>query len=158
MMNREDDLVPTTDPLATLNPSIIGRAEKVHSAFLKPLLAGTMLDEPQWITLQLAVGAGDSIQESDLVFRVAGAAQYDNRRVEAAIAALRKGSLIEVDGADGDQLGVTPEGLALVTALRRKTAELVGPAYASIPPEDLATAARVLNTITAKLSEQLANS
>ena len=157
-MKREDVLVPTTDPLATLNPSIIGRAEKVHSAFLKPLLAGTMLDERQWITLQLAVGAGDRIEESELVSRVAGVAQYDERGVEAAIAALRKASLIEVHAGDGDQLGVTPEGLALVTTLRRKTAELVGPAYASIPPEDLATAARVLSAITAKLSEELANS
>ena len=85
--------MPTTDLLATLNPSIIGRAEKAHAAFLKPLLAGTMLDEPQWITLQLAVGAGETIQESELVSRVAGAAQYDKRGVEAAIAALRKASL-----------------------------------------------------------------
>jgi DNA-binding MarR family transcriptional regulator len=157
-MKREDVLVPTTDPLATLNPSIIGRAEKVHSAFLKPLLAGSMLDERQWITLQLAVGAGDRIQESDLVSRVAGAARYDQHTVEAAIAALRKASLIEVRAGEGDRLAVTPKGLALVTTLRRKTAELVGPAYASISAEDLATAARVLNAITAKLSEGLANS
>ena len=148
--------MPTTDLLATLNPSIIGRAEKAHAAFLKPLLAGSMLDERQWITLQLAVGAGDRIQENDLVSRVAGAAHYDKHGVEAAIAALRRASLIEVHAGEGDRLGVTSEGRALVTTLRRKTTELVGPAYASIPPEDLATAARVLNTITAKLSEELA--
>jgi hypothetical protein len=53
---------------------------------------------------------------------------------------------------------VTPEGLALVTALRGRIAEFIGPAYGSIASEDLATAARVLTALTAKLSEELGSS
>lgn len=42
-----------------LNPSIVGQAEKAHGAVLTKVLAGTTLDEQQWITLQFADGAGD---------------------------------------------------------------------------------------------------
>ena len=70
-MNREEVPSPGTDsgtdPPATLNPSIVGQAEKAHAAILKRVLSGTALDEPQWITWQVAVGAGDKIQRTDLI-------------------------------------------------------------------------------------------
>jgi hypothetical protein len=55
----------------------------------------------------------------------------------------------------GDQVAVTADGHALLTAVRGKVAESVRPAYGAITPEDSATAARVLTTITAKLNEEL---
>jgi hypothetical protein len=55
----------------------------------------------------------------------------------------------------GDQVAVTADGHALLTAVRGKVAEFVRPAYGAITPEDSATAARVLTTITAKLNEEL---
>ena len=89
---------------------------------------------------------------------MSSAAKYNDRAVEAAITALTKASLVEVHAGERDQLLVTPEGLALVTALRGRIAEFIGPAYGSIASEDLATAARVLTAITAKLSEELGSS
>jgi hypothetical protein len=139
-----------------LNPSIIGQAEKAHTAILKRLLADTTLDERQWITIQFAARADDALGRDDLVTRVSRAAQYDHDAVEAAIDALISASLMkELPGTD-DQVAVTPEGHALLTALRGQVTEFVRPAYGAITPEDSATAARVLSTITAKLNEELA--
>jgi hypothetical protein len=144
------------DPLATLNPSIVGQAEKAHNAVLDRVLAGTSLDERQWITLQLASAAGAGTSVSDLVARVSAAAKFSPAVVEAAIEALTGAALL--DRSADDKVTVTAAGTALVGQLRAKAAEFIGRAYGQIPAEDLAIAARVLATITATLSEDLARS
>jgi DNA-binding MarR family transcriptional regulator len=148
--------MPASAPLAVLNPAIVGQAEKAHAAVLKRLLADTTLDERRWITLQIATGGGDAVGRGDLVTRVCGVAQYDRAAVEAAIAALISASLMEESPGADDQVAVTADGRTLLTTLRSKVSELTGPAYGAITPEDSATAARVLTTITAKLNEELA--
>jgi hypothetical protein len=150
--------MPKPDLPATLNPSIVGQAEKAHNAVLKKVLSGTGLDEHQWITVQLAIGAGGSVARSDLVSRVAAAAKFDPESVHTAIAGLTGAGLLREGTGDRDELTVTADGLELVTALRGRVAELIGPAYSSVPPDDLATAARVLTTITQRLSKDLAPS
>jgi hypothetical protein len=139
-----------------LSPSIVGQAEKAHGAILRKVLAGTGLDEQQWITLQLAHAPGTSIRRTDLVTRVSAAAKFDPPVIDGAINALIGRSLVEQH--PDDQLAVTRPGRELVSALRERVGELIGSAYGSVPPEDLATAARVLTTITARLSAELAAS
>ncbi|MGH3404989.1 MAG: hypothetical protein ACRDRJ_21165 [Streptosporangiaceae bacterium] len=139
-----------------LSPSIVGQAEKAHGAVLRKVLAGTGLDERQWITVQFADGAGAGISRDDLIGRVSAAAKFDPRAVDRAVIALIGASLLEQrPGADA-QLAVTPEGRELVAALRERIGELIAGAYGSVPQADLATAARVLVTITARLSAELA--
>jgi hypothetical protein len=137
-----------------LSPSIVGQAEKAHGAVLRKVLAGTSLDEQQWITLQFADGASASIQHAELIERVAQAAKFDAHAIETAIAALIGADLLE-QRPEGD-VQVTPEGRELVSSLRGRIGGLIAGAYGSVPPEDLATAARVLVTITARLSADLA--
>jgi DNA-binding MarR family transcriptional regulator len=151
----EVDPMSNSDPLVTLNPSIVGQAEKAHTAILKRLLRGTTLDEHQWITVQLATGFGDTFLRGELESRVAGAAKYDPESIEAAIDGLIRASLIEEVAGDPEMLAVTAEGRALVSTLRAEVRDFVERAYGSVPPEDLATAAAVLTTITTKLSEEL---
>lgn len=139
-----------------LSPSIVGQAEKAHGAILRKVLAGTGLDEQQWITLQLAHAPGAGIGRTDLVTRVSAAAKFDPPVIDRAINALIGSSLVEQH--PDDQLAVTATGRELVSALRERVGELIGSAYGSVPPEDLATAARVLTTITARLSAELAAS
>lgn len=136
---------------STLNPSIVGQAEKAHSAILLRALAGTAVDETQWIVLNMA-----AVPEprSDLVARVAAATHFDPAAVEAAIDGVTAAGLI--GPLPGQGLGVTTEGRAFVDGVRRSTGEVVARAYGGIGDEDLATAAGVLVTITARLSEELA--
>lgn len=137
-----------------LNPSIVGQAEKAHGAVLKKVLAGTTLDEQQWITLQFADAADAGIQHGELIERVAQAAKFDPHAIESAITALVTAGLLEQRPDGSDQ--ATPEGRELVASLRERIGGLIASAYGSVPPEDLATAARVLVTITARLSADLA--
>jgi hypothetical protein len=146
----------STDPAATLNPSVVGQAEKAHSAILSRALAGTTVDEKQWITLNLAVAAGGTVGRSELVTRVAGAAKFDSRLVEIAVEALIGAGLVKARPEDGEQVDVTEGGRALVEEVRASTNRVVARAYGDIPAEDLATAARVLTVITARLTAELA--
>jgi hypothetical protein len=139
-----------------LSPSIVGQAEKAHGAILRKVLAGTGLDEQQWITLQLAQAPGTGIRRTDLVTRVSAAAKFDPPVIDRAISALISSSFI--DQHPDDRLLVSQQGRELVSALRERIGEHIGSAYGSVPPEDLATAARVLTTITARLSAELAAS
>lgn len=141
---------------AVLSPSIVGQAEKAHGAVLRKVLAGTSLDEQQWITVQFADGAGGSISRGDLIGRVTAAAKFDPQAVDRAVTALIGASLLEQRPGADDQLAVTSEGRELVSGLRERIGELIAGAYGSVPPADLATAARVLVAITARLSAELA--
>jgi hypothetical protein len=137
-----------------LSPSIVGQAEKAHGAVLRKVLAGTSLDEQQWITLQFADGAGAGIQRGELIDRVSQAAKFDARAIDGAITALIGAGLLEQR--PDDEVQVTPEARELVSSLRERIGGLIAGAYGSVPPEDLAIAARVLVTITARLSADLA--
>jgi hypothetical protein len=141
-----------------LSPSIVGQAEKAHGAVLRMVLAGTTLDEQQWITVQFADGAGASISRDDLIGRVTAAAKFDAWAVDRAVTALIGTSLLEPRPGADDQLAVTPAGRELVAALRARIGGLIEGAYGSVPSADRATAARVLVTITARLSADLAAS
>jgi len=146
--------VSTPDALSVLNPSIVGQAEKAHNAVLDRVLAGTTLDERQWITLQLAFSSNGGSSAADLVARVTSRAKYAPATVETAIDALARAGLLE---RSPDQwVGVTSVGAALIGELRAKIAQYIARAYGQIASDDLATAARVLTTITAALSEELA--
>jgi hypothetical protein len=142
----------TTDPLATLNPSILGQAEKTHNAFLGRVLGGTGLDEPQWVTLQVALAAAPTARP-DLIAKLVAMAKYDVTVIDEALSGLGAAQLIVTAG---DEVTVTETGMALVASVRRTIGELIGPAYAAVPEEDRAVAARVLIQITSSLSAQLA--
>lgn len=137
---------------ATLNPSIVGHAEKTHNAVLYRALAGTTLDEPKWITLVLAIAAGAPVDRAKQVAHVAQTARFAPGDVETAIERLLSAALLsEEDG----RLALTSKGLALVERVQSTTSPIVARAYSHIPDEDLATAGRVLTEITARLSAEL---
>lgn len=132
----------------TLNPSIVGQTEKVHTAILARALEGTALDETQWITLNLAIAA-DGIDHAQLVQRVTAATKRNAALVEAAITALEDRGLLAT-------ATVTDAGRELVGSVRAGIAPIVARAYGQVAEEDLAVAARALTIITAALSQELA--
>ena len=144
----------TPDALSVLNPSIVGQAEKAHNAVLDRVLAGTTLDERQWITLQLAFSLDGGSSAAGLVARITSKARYAPAAVETAIDALAQGGLLE--RSPDEWVSVTSDGAVLIGELRAKVAQYIGRAYGQISRDDLATAARVLTTITATLSKELA--
>ncbi|MFJ9371711.1 hypothetical protein ACIRRA_46085, partial [Nocardia sp. NPDC101769] len=89
-------MTATTAP--TLNPSIVGQAEKHHHAILVRSLAGTSLDEKQWITLNVALAAGEPVEEQAHIAKVATMTQFATADVEAALTALVAAGLLRRDG------------------------------------------------------------
>ncbi|MEV7803569.1 hypothetical protein AB0O28_11535 [Microbispora sp. NPDC088329] len=138
----------------TLNPAIVGQAEKHHTAILSRALSGTALDEKQWITVNQALAAGGTVERAAHVAHVARLTRWRPADVDAALAALVGTGLVRE--APGDHIEVTDAGRALVARVRAETGEILGRAYGSVPAADLAVAARVLTTITARMAEELA--
>jgi DNA-binding MarR family transcriptional regulator len=145
----------TSAPLA-LNPQIIGQAENAHLPILNRALAGTGLTKNQWVTLSLTMAAGGTIDRDQLVGQVTGALKIDDVAARAVIAELTASALLEDPTNEGARVGATDAGKALFHQIRSATSEVVARAYAGIPAEDLATAARVLTIITARLNKELA--
>jgi superfamily II helicase len=144
----------TTTAPATLNPAIIGQAEKHHAAVLSRALAGTTLDEKQWITLNQTLAAGEPVERSAHIARIAALTRWDTADVDTALGALQGSGLLRT--VFGDQVEATEEGKAMVGQVRTESGTFIAAAYGAVAPEDLATAARVLATITARIAEELA--
>ncbi|MCU1647590.1 MAG: hypothetical protein JWN03_7865 [Nocardia sp.] len=139
----------------TLNPSIIGQVEKHHTAILTRALAGTSVDEKQWITLNQALAADAPVERTAHIARVAGMTQWPPASVETALVALVGAGLVaELPGA---RIEVPDAGRALVAQVRGETGAIVERAYSTVSAEDRAIAARVLVTITARLADELAH-
>lgn len=143
----------TTAP--TLNPAIIGQIEKHHTVILTRALAGTSVDEQQWITLNQALATGAPVERTAHIARVAGITQWTPASVETALVALVGAGLAAE--LSGDQIEVTDTGRALVARVRSETGAIVERAYGAVSAEDRAIAARVLVTITARLADELAH-
>ncbi|MBU3064335.1 hypothetical protein KO481_22725 [Nocardia sp. NEAU-G5] len=142
----------TTAP--TLNPSIIGQAEKHHAAVLTRALSGTTLNEQRWITLNQALAADGPVERSAHIDRVAAMTQWEPATVADAVTALVDGGLL-TELSDG-QVGITEAGRDMVAQVRAASGKILGAAYGAVSAEELAIAARVLVTITARMSEELA--
>ncbi|MFE3989959.1 hypothetical protein ACFXPR_36255 [Nocardia tengchongensis] len=142
----------TTAP--TLNPAIIGQAEKHHTAILTRALSGTTLNEQRWITLNQALAAAGPVERSAHIAQVAAMTQWEPTTVADAVTALVEGGLLAELSAD--QVEITEAGRGMVGRVRADAGKILGPAYGAVSAEELAIAARVLVTITARMSEELA--
>jgi hypothetical protein len=118
-------------------PQLIGQTEKTLNAILDRHLSGAGLSEPQWITLTLAVMAGEPIGRHELAQRVAGAAKFSEADVRTLIAELAEARLLDV--AD-DDVTVTDSGKLLQARLRATNNALTERLWGDLPDADLETA------------------
>jgi hypothetical protein len=136
-----------------LNPQIVGQAENAHGAIMDLVLAGTGLNRDRWVALSLVTFAGGSVASDTLTARMTGALKITSGSARDAVAALEAAGLLT---ADGGEVTITGQGQAMVATVRGTTGPILARAYADVPAEDLATAARVLVAITAGLNRELA--
>lgn len=146
----------TSNTPASLNPAVIGQAEHAHAAILSRALAATGVTREGWVALSVAMAAGGSIAYDDLTRRVADALKQGPEAAQTAIADLISNALLEGAADQSGVLTVSDSGRAFFQSVREANGQVIARAYAGIPAEDLVTAARVLTTITARLSEELA--
>jgi DNA-binding MarR family transcriptional regulator len=138
-----------------LNGQVIGQAERATRAVLDSLLAETDIDFLQWVTLNVLDAAGRSIDEADLVQRVAVGLKIDG---STALGALDD---IVSSGFAAREVGVgrvefTPAGAALHDRVQTGIGRITERLYRDLPADDLAIAGRVLTLITARANAELA--
>jgi hypothetical protein len=145
----------TTSP--TLTPRILGQAEKAHQPALDRILAGTGLRMDTWAALTLTSNAGGTVDRDLLVAQITGAVKIDEAAALAAIAGLTATGLLRNLPGEPARIGFTDPGRTRYDQLRSAADEIVARVYADVPAEDLATAARVLIAITARLNAETAS-
>jgi DNA-binding MarR family transcriptional regulator len=134
-----------------LNTQVIGQAESALGALLEPLLAGAGITFQQWLVLTVTAASGGRTDRGQLVARISGARKVDGTLVESAIAELAAAGLATATGL----LALTDAGQNVYERVRGAIDELNAELFA-FPPEDLATAGRVLSIVTARANAVLA--
>jgi hypothetical protein len=136
----------------TFSTQLIGQTEKTLNAILDRLLADTGLDEPQWVTLTIAVMAGEPLERDALVSRVPAAVKIADAKARARVDKLTAAGLL----GEGSPVGVTEAGKQLQARTRSRVVEITDRMWGDLPPEDLAAAGRVLTTVLERASAELA--
>jgi hypothetical protein len=143
----------TTTP--TFDARLLGQTEKAANAILDRLLAGTGVTEPQWVALSLIATSEEPLDRSGLAERVAGALKHGEADARARVSELVDGRLIDSPDDPGAPVTLTGEGQRLYTAVRGQVGEITRRLWGDLPPEDLAAAGRVLNTVLARAESEL---
>jgi DNA-binding MarR family transcriptional regulator len=135
-----------------LSTQVIGQAESALGAILSPLLAraGTTFD--QWLVLTVTAASGSAVDRDQLIARIATARKIDARQVETALAELAGAGLV----LDQPRIILTEAGQARYDGIRAALDDVTARLFGDFPPEDLATAGRVLSIITARANAELA--
>jgi DNA-binding MarR family transcriptional regulator len=136
----------------TLNPQILGQAEKAHAALLHSILDGTPNTYHRWVAFNIIVAGGEPIDRDAFVERMTGALKIDAATVQSVLDELAGERQIEVDGL---RVELTDDGQETYRRIRRAVNETIGPLYAGIPADDLETAGRVLSFITTRANAEL---
>jgi hypothetical protein len=138
-----------------LSTRVIGQTEKTLNAILDRQLAGTGLDEPQWVILTLAVVGGGTVEHDQLTRQVADALKISEAqatdRITGMVAAQRLRTTSE-----GTAVTVTDAARQLHTRIRTAIAGITERLWGDLPADDLATAGRVLGIINERASAELA--
>jgi DNA-binding MarR family transcriptional regulator len=137
-----------------LNPQILGQAENAHRALLEHVLAGTGVRYGGWVALSVAAGGGGSTR-TQILERMSRALRVDRDSGQQILAELATAKLLEPTLDDEAPVNLTEAGHELHRRAREELAEIVSRIYSEIPPEELATAGRVLVALTARAESEL---
>jgi DNA-binding MarR family transcriptional regulator len=136
-----------------LNTQVIGQAESALGAILGPLLARTGTTFNQWLVLTVTAASGSAIDRDQLIARITGARKIDAHQVETALSELAAAGLV----LDETRVGLTGAGQARYHEIRADLGDVTARLFGDFPPEDLATAGRVLAIVTARANAELAD-
>jgi hypothetical protein len=145
-------IMPTTP---TFSAQLLGQTEKAANAILDRLLAEPGLTEPQWVTLALAVASGGTDGRDDFVKRVSGALKISEAGAQSLLAELAVAQLVDVPDDGHAPAKVTDAGQRLYGQIRARVGQVTDRLWGDVPPEDLATAGRVLSTVLGRADAEL---
>jgi DNA-binding MarR family transcriptional regulator len=142
----------------TLNGQDIGQAHKATRAVLERLLDTTGLGFDAWVTLNVVGSSDSTLNENDLLARVVHGLKVDDASARSALGELVDQQLVSrvPPAASNPQVTLTPAGSARWQQMREAIAQITERLYGGLPADDLATAHRVLTTVTGRANAELA--
>lgn len=122
-------------------PQLIGETEKTLNALLRRFLQETGLSEPQWVALRISESL-DRCEDDDALARaVADRAHLSD--APGLVRELNQRGLV-LDGRP------TGPGRALLTSVKRTIATETAHIWNDLPPDEVASATRVLNEVVSR--------
>jgi hypothetical protein len=143
---RTEGVVVTTP----LNSQILSQAANATRALLERTLADTGLTYGHWATLRLTVD-NPAIAREHLAGKLVNALKVTPDQASALIADLTTRDLL----ADQPHVRLSATGQATYDQLSTEVSTLTAHIYRDLPADDLATAGRLLTTITARANAEL---
>ncbi len=140
-----------------LTSQILGLAGNASRALLERALTSSDLTYGQWVTLKLAADNAPTVDRAALTDQVADGVKATPEQALACIADLTTRDLLASAPGEQSRVGLTPAGQALYTRLSAELAPVTTRVYRDLPPDDLATAGRVLTMITTRINAELDN-
>jgi DNA-binding MarR family transcriptional regulator len=131
----------------------IGQAERATRAVFDRLLAESGTTFNGWVILNDLDSNGPTLEQDAQVSRLARALRVDEPHVRAALDDVVGHGLV---GRAGTEITLTPAGEVRVRQVRAGIARIAARFYGDLPAEDLATAHRVLATVTERANAELA--
>jgi hypothetical protein len=136
----------------TLTTRTIGETESALNGLLSQVLGRTGLDELGWIALRLVSAMPPPITSAGLTAQLHHSKKVDEAAAAAVLADLEdRGLLQTID----DVISTTPEGASLFEQLNGDVGRLTARMWEGLDSADLATAGRVLVTITQRANSLL---
>jgi DNA-binding MarR family transcriptional regulator len=132
----------------------IGRTERTLRALMDLVLADAGGTFHQWVALNFTAAAGDSIDRSQLIARLADALRIDDTAAETTIDEMVYEQLLEP--ASGSGVALSDAGGERYQRIRAAIDQITAPLYGDLPPGDVAVTRRVLTTISDRADTLLA--
>jgi hypothetical protein len=140
----------TTTP--TLNGRVIGMTHYATRAVLERVLESLDLTFDQSVVLNVVASADAPVAREQVVSRVASGLKVSDAVAAAAVDALAASGIVSA----GDEIALTERGAAVQRAIRVEIDAITARLYGDLPADDLATAGRVLTTVTERANAMLA--
>ncbi|MFN7023433.1 MAG: hypothetical protein ACK4QP_02720 [Pseudorhizobium sp.] len=128
----------------------IGEAERTLQTLLLRQLQRAELTFAEWVALTILSGAGP-VTVSKLTESIADAKVVASGSERDVVTGLVQRGLVGGE----DKLNITEQGLEMFQPLRNKVREITASLILDLPDDDLATARRVLQTLTDRANQLL---
>jgi hypothetical protein len=135
-----------------LSPQVLGQAESALGALLAPLLNEAGLTAPQWFVLATAAARPGGVTRPVLAAAVTAARKVPAAQVAAAVTELTESGAL----AAGDPVTLTAAGRARHARVQDRLTGFAARLF-DFPPDELATAGRVIGLVTARANALLAD-
>jgi hypothetical protein len=134
---------------------LIGQAENALRTILERQLAETGLTYREWVTLTVTIAIGGEVEREQLAGRLGAALGTGESEAQADIGKLSGAGLIQAVEEPPAHVTATAAGRRLHGKIGGAVAEVTQRLWGDLAADDLAVAARVLDTILARAHAEL---